>query len=65
VQPAERAGAARGRCLPRIAQFTTFDYRRPGDLPDGGVLVVGPSATGLQLASEIHQSGPPRHHLGR
>jgi putative flavoprotein involved in K+ transport len=42
-----------------IAQFTTFDYRKPADLPDGGVLVVGPSATGLQLASEIHQSGRP------
>ena len=44
---------------PGIAQFTTFDYRKPGDLPDGGVLVVGPSATGLQLAAEIHQSGRP------
>jgi len=42
-----------------IAQFTTFDYHNPADLPDGGVLVVGPSATGLQLASEIHQSGRP------
>src|SRR5688500_18989592 len=40
-----------------LAQFTTFDYRRPSDLPEGGVLVVGPSATGLQLAAELHQSG--------
>jgi len=42
-----------------IAQFTTFDYRKPDDLPDGGVMVVGPSATGLQLAAEIHHSGRP------
>ena len=39
--------------------FTAFDYRRPGDLPDGGVLVVGASATGVQLADEIHRSGRP------
>jgi putative flavoprotein involved in K+ transport len=32
-------------------------YRRPADLPEGGVLVVGASATGVQLADEIHRSG--------
>jgi len=42
-----------------IEQFTAFDYRNPGQLPQGGVLVVGPSATGVQLAAEIHQSGRP------
>ena len=42
-----------------IAQFTAFDYRHPGQLPDGGVLVVGASATGVQLAAEIHRSGRP------
>ncbi len=42
-----------------IAQFTTRDYRRPSDLPQGGVLVVGASATGLQLAEEIQRSGRP------
>jgi putative flavoprotein involved in K+ transport len=51
--------ALRAALPPNIPQFTTFDYRRPTDLPEGGVLVVGPSATGLQLASEIHQSGRP------
>ena len=40
-----------------IAQFTPFDYRNPARLPDGGVLVVGASATGVQLAEEIHRSG--------
>jgi len=51
--------AVRAAMPAALAQFTTFDYRKPGDLPEGGVLVVGPSATGLQLAAEIHQSGRP------
>jgi putative flavoprotein involved in K+ transport len=41
----------------RIRQFTPKDYRCPAQLPEGGVLVVGASATGLQLAEEIHRSG--------
>ena len=36
---------------------TPHDYRNPGQLRDGKVLVVGASATGLQLADEIHRSG--------
>jgi putative flavoprotein involved in K+ transport len=36
---------------------TPFDYRSAATLPDGGVLVVGASATGVQLADEIHRSG--------
>jgi len=42
-----------------ITQVTPREYRRPAELPDGGVLVVGASATGLQLAEEIHRSGRP------
>jgi putative flavoprotein involved in K+ transport len=42
-----------------ITQVTPFDYRNPSQLPDGGVLVVGASATGVQLAAEIHASGRP------
>jgi len=42
-----------------LTQFTPFDYGNPGRLPDGGVLVIGPSATGVQLAAEIHRSGRP------
>jgi putative flavoprotein involved in K+ transport len=34
-------------------------YRRPGQLDARGVLVVGASATGLQLADEIARSGRP------
>ena len=41
------------RCL------TPFEYRNPDQLIDGGVLVVGASATGVQLADEIHRSGRP------
>jgi putative flavoprotein involved in K+ transport len=40
-----------------IASVTPFDYRGPQSLPEGGVLVVGASATGVQLADEIHRSG--------
>jgi putative flavoprotein involved in K+ transport len=40
-----------------IRQISTKTYRNPGELSDGGVLVVGPSASGLQLAKEIHDSG--------
>jgi putative flavoprotein involved in K+ transport len=40
-----------------IEQVVPSRYRNPGQLPDGGVLVVGASATGVQLADEIHRSG--------
>ena len=43
----------------RVRQVTARDYRNPGQLEAGGVLVVGASATGLQLAEEIHASGRP------
>jgi putative flavoprotein involved in K+ transport len=46
-------------CPGSLAQFTPFDYGNPSRLPEGGVLVVGPSATGVQLAAEIHRSGRP------
>jgi putative flavoprotein involved in K+ transport len=42
-----------------VRHVTSFDYKNPSQLPDGRVLVVGPSATGVQLAAEIHQSGRP------
>lgn len=42
-----------------IAQLTPMDYRHPGQLEQGGVLVVGASATGTQIAEEIQQSGRP------
>ena len=42
-----------------VRQVTPFDYGSPDALPDGGVLVVGASATGIQLAAEIRRSGRP------
>ena len=42
-----------------IAQVSPLSYRNPSELPDGGVLVVGASATGVQLAAEIRGSGRP------
>jgi putative flavoprotein involved in K+ transport len=44
---------------PSITTLTPLTYRGPGQLPGGGVLVIGASATGVQLAGEIHQSGRP------
>jgi putative flavoprotein involved in K+ transport len=42
-----------------VQQRTPFDYHGADDLPDGGVLVVGASATGVQLAAELRRSGRP------
>ena len=42
-----------------IATLTPTQYRNPGQLEEGGVLVVGASATGIQIADEIHRSGRP------
>jgi putative flavoprotein involved in K+ transport len=44
---------------PEVEQLTPFGYRNPTQLPDGGVLVVGASATGVQLAAELRQSRRP------
>jgi putative flavoprotein involved in K+ transport len=44
--------------VPRsIAALTARDYKNPGQLADGGVLVVGASASGTQIAHEIQRSG--------
>lgn len=62
---------ASGACnLPSVPAFSTampsdvesvdpLEYRNPEQLPDGGVLIVGGAATGVQLAQEIHASGRP------
>jgi putative flavoprotein involved in K+ transport len=60
-----------------IRQVTPGAYHNPAELPEGGVLVIGASASGVQLAEEIQQSGRqvtisvgrhtrlPRHYRGR
>ncbi|MEM9760982.1 MAG: NAD(P)-binding domain-containing protein, partial [Pseudomonadota bacterium] len=62
---------------PGVLSTTPARYRRPSDLPPGGVLVVGASASGVQIARELQRSGRhvtisvgnhirlPRHYRGR
>ena len=62
---------------PAVRTLTPMQYRNPGQLDDGGVLIVGASASGVQLADEIQRSGRPvtlsagehvrvpRHYRGR
>ena len=60
-------GAFNKPIVPRLAegvpagveQLSAQAYRNPQQLAEGGVLVVGGSATGLQLAQEIQRSGRP------
>jgi putative flavoprotein involved in K+ transport len=42
-----------------ILSLTPTEYRNPGELPEGGVLVVGASASGVQIAEELQRSGRP------
>jgi putative flavoprotein involved in K+ transport len=42
-----------------IRTLTAMQYKNPAQLEPGGVLVVGASATGTQLAEEIHRAGHP------
>ena len=61
------SGACNSAVVPGMAEavpsgidmLTPMDYRNVDQLDHGGVLVVGASATGLQLADEIHRSGRP------
>ena len=43
----------------QVETITPMQYRRPEQLAGGGVLVVGASATGIQIAEEVHRSGRP------
>jgi len=61
------SGACNAASVPAVRQavpssvtcVTALEYRNPSQLPEGGVLVVGASATGVQLADEIRRSGRP------
>jgi putative flavoprotein involved in K+ transport len=44
-----------------IQQLHSHDYRRPGQLAEGGVLVVGTGQSGTQIAEELHQAGRQVH----
>ena len=47
------------RVPPSVAMITAQQYRSPDQLANAGVLVVGASSTGTQIANEIHRSGRP------
>ncbi len=59
------SGACNTASIPRVSadvpagieQLTPHTYQNPSQLRRGGVLVVGASASGLQLADEIHKAG--------
>jgi len=40
-----------------LHQIHSSDYRNPGQLPEGGVLVVGAGSSGVQIADELQRSG--------
>jgi putative flavoprotein involved in K+ transport len=42
-----------------VAMLTAMEYRHPRQLEEGGVLIVGASASGVQIADEVHRSGRP------
>jgi putative flavoprotein involved in K+ transport len=60
-----------------VMQLHSSQYRRPGLLPAGAVLVVGSGQSGSQIAEELHQHGrqvylcvsrcgrSPRHYRGK
>jgi putative flavoprotein involved in K+ transport len=60
-------GACNIPCVPKLAEalppalrtLTPMTYRHPEQLEQGGVLMVGAAASGIQLADEIHRSGRP------
>jgi putative flavoprotein involved in K+ transport len=51
--------ALAGAIPSHVHQTTPKHYRRPEQLPDGGVLVVGASASGVQIARELRLAGRP------
>ena len=58
-------GACKLASIPRFSEAVpddvtgihSLDYKNPEQLPEGQVLIVGASATGLQLAEEIQKTG--------
>jgi putative flavoprotein involved in K+ transport len=49
--------AMAGELSADVHQIAPDRYRNPNSVPDGGVLVVGASATGVQLADELRAAG--------
>jgi putative flavoprotein involved in K+ transport len=53
------APAHAGALPANITSLTPSEYRNPEQLEEGGVVVVGAAATGVQIADEIQRSGRP------
>ncbi|MFV1987932.1 MAG: NAD(P)-binding domain-containing protein [Gemmatimonadota bacterium] len=61
------SGACNIPCVPAVANLvpagvdtlTPTEYRNPDQMAQGGVMVVGASATGTQIAAELQRSGRP------
>ena len=51
--------AVREAVPPGITSLTAADYRNPDQVPEGGVLVVGASSSGVQIADELLRHGRP------
>jgi putative flavoprotein involved in K+ transport len=51
--------ALRTAALGPVEVLTSREYRNPGQLPHGGVLVVGASSSGVQIADELTRAGRP------
>lgn len=54
---APRIPPVAGRLPGRVQQMAADDYKRPGMLAPGGVMVVGAGQTGCQIAEELHEAG--------
>jgi putative flavoprotein involved in K+ transport len=52
------------RLAPEVVQTHSTGYRRPADLPEGRVLVVGGGNTGFQIAKELSATRPVHLSVG-
>jgi putative flavoprotein involved in K+ transport len=53
--------AMSSRLDPSIRQLHSSAYRNSGQLPEGGVLVIGSGQSGCQIAEDLHLSGRKVH----
>ena len=50
-----------GKFPEAVRQVHSSQYRRPGQLPEGEVLVVGTGQSGAQIAEDLHRAGRTVH----
>jgi putative flavoprotein involved in K+ transport len=59
--PRPKIPAASEKISGHVQQLHSNDYRGPGQLADGAVLVVGTGQSGAQIAEELHRAGREVH----